>query len=128
MGEGHTYGFGALNVERSEDPLEARLERFRRRFAEYAWPVLAYLGALENDQQLHFGPIEWVEVDGWHRGRVVLIGDAAHAGPPHIGEGGCMAMEDSFVLAEELRTAKTVEIALDSYARSRMPRVDWVQA
>jgi hypothetical protein len=31
----------------------------------------------------------------WYRGRVVLIGDAAHAGPPHMGEGGCMAMEDS---------------------------------
>jgi 2-polyprenyl-6-methoxyphenol hydroxylase-like FAD-dependent oxidoreductase len=58
MGEGHTYGFGALNVERSEDPLEGRLERFRRRFAEFASPVPAYLGALENDQQLHFGPIE----------------------------------------------------------------------
>jgi FAD-dependent urate hydroxylase len=44
IGEGHTYGFGALNVEWSEDPLEGRLERFRRRFAEFATPVSAYLG------------------------------------------------------------------------------------
>ncbi|PYO58099.1 MAG: hypothetical protein DMD83_05850 [Candidatus Rokuibacteriota bacterium] len=49
------------------------------------------------DEQLHFGAIEWVDVDEWHRGRVVLIGDAAHAGPPHMGEGGCMAMEDALV-------------------------------
>ena len=128
MGEGHTYGFGALNVECSEDPLEGRLERFRRRFAEFATPVSIYLSAIENDQQLHFGPIEWVEVDPWHRGRVVLIGDAAHAGPPHMGEGGCMAMEDSLVLAEELRNAKGVETALESYVRRRRPRADWVQA
>ena len=66
MGEGHTYGFGSLNVERSEDPLEGRLERFRQRFAAFASPVPAYLGALEDDQQLHFVPIEWVEVDAWH--------------------------------------------------------------
>ena len=128
IGEGHTYGFGALNVEWSEDPLEGRLERFRRRFAEFATPVSAYLGTIENDQQLHFGPIEWVEVDAWHRGRTVLIGDAAHAGPPHMGEGGCIAMEDSLVLAEELRNAKSVESALESYVRRRRPRADWVQA
>jgi 2-polyprenyl-6-methoxyphenol hydroxylase-like FAD-dependent oxidoreductase len=128
IGEGHTYGFGALNAESSEDPLEGRLERFRRRFAEFATPVSAYLGTIENDQQLHFGPIEWVEVDAWHRGRTVLIGDAAHAGPPHMGEGGCIAMEDSLVLAEELRNAKGVESALESYVRRRRPRADWVQA
>ena len=52
MGEGHTYGFGSLNVERSEDPLEGRLERFRQRFAAFASPVPAYLGALEDDQQV----------------------------------------------------------------------------
>src|SRR4029450_10762764 len=31
----------------------------------------------------------------WHRGRVVLIGDAAHATSPHVGQGGAMAMEDA---------------------------------
>jgi hypothetical protein len=51
-----------------------------------------------------------------------------HAGPPHMGEGGCMAMEDSLVLAEELSNAMTVESALESYARRRRPRANWVQA
>ena len=38
-----------------------------------------------------------------------------------------MAMEDSLVLAEELRNAKSVESALESYVRRRRPRADWVQ-
>ena len=127
MGEGYTYGFGAVDEMRFEDPLVGRLERFRRRFAGFGGPVPAYLAALQCDEQLIFGAIEWVEVDEWYCGRVVLIGDAAHAGPPHMGEGGCMAMEDALVLADCLRTADSVETALEAYVRRRRPRVDWVQ-
>ena len=127
MGEGHTYGFGAVGGARFKDPIVGRLERFRRRFAEFGAPVPAYLAALQSDEQLHFGAIEWVEVDEWHRGRVVLLGDAAHAGPPHMGEGGCMAMEDALVLADVLRKAESVESALDAYVRRRRPRAGWVQ-
>ena len=68
-----------------------------------------------------------METDRWHTGRVVLIGDAAHAGPPHMGQGGCMAMEDALVLSECLRAADTVEGALDTYVARRRPRTDWVQ-
>ena len=127
MGEGYTYGFGAVDGVRFEDPLVGRLERFRRRFAGFGEPVPAYLAALQCDEQLIVGPIEWVELDEWYCGRVVLIGDAAHAGPPHMGEGGCMAMEDALVLADCLRTADSVECALEAYVRRRRPRVDWVQ-
>jgi FAD-dependent urate hydroxylase len=127
MGEGHTYGFGAVGGTRFNDPLVRRLERFRRRFAEFGAPVPAYLAALQCDEQLHVGPIEWVELDEWYRGRVVLLGDAAHAGPPHMGEGGCMAMEDALVLADVLRKADNVESALEAYVRRRRPRVDWVE-
>ena len=121
MGEGYTYGFGAVDGRRFEDPLAGRLERFRRRFAGFGEPAPAYLAALQCDEQLIVGPIEWVELDEWYRGRVVLIGDAAHAGPPH------MALEDALVLADCLGRADTVECALEAYVRRRRPRADWVQ-
>ena len=127
MGEAYTYGFGAVDSKPFEDPLAGRLERFRRRFAGFGPPVPEYLAALQRDQQLHVGPIEWVDLDEWHRARVVLIGDAAHAGPPHMGEGGCMAMEDALVLAAVLRTADTLQSALEAHVRRRRPRADWVQ-
>ena len=127
MGDGHTYGFGIVDGERFEDSPAGRLDRFRRRFAGFGAPAPAYLAALHSDHQLHFGPIEYVELDEWYRGRVVLIGDAAHAGPPHMAEGGCMAMEDALVLAEVLRTANGVESALEAYVLRRRPRADWVQ-
>jgi FAD-dependent urate hydroxylase len=128
MGGGATYGFGTVDAQRFADPLEGRLGRFRDRFAAFGGPVPAYLAALQDDEQLHVGPIEWVELEAWYQGRVVLIGDAAHAGPPHMGEGGCMAMEDALVLAEVLRTAESVEDALGTYVQRRRPRAEWVQA
>jgi FAD-dependent urate hydroxylase len=128
VGNGRTYGFGGLDApEAFDDPLEGRLARFRDGFGSLGGPVPEYLGALECDQQLRYDAIEWVDLDCWHTGRVLLIGDAAHAGPPHMGQGGCMAMEDALVLSECLRTADTVTNALNQYVTRRRPRTDWVQ-
>ena len=126
MGDGRTYGAGQVSGPRFHDPLAGRLERMRQRFAAFGGPVPAYLAALTRDEQLHCGPIEWVDVAQWHSGRVVLIGDAAHAAPPTMAQGGSMAMEDALVLAEVLCTAESMERALDTYVARRRPRVDWV--
>jgi FAD-dependent urate hydroxylase len=128
MGGGRTYGFAGLNApDWFEDPLEGRLERVRQRFAQWGGPVPDYLTALQSDEQLRYDAIEWVDMDRWHTGRVLLIGDAAHAGPPHMGQGGGMAMEDAVVLSECLHTADSVEDALHAYVTRRRPRTDWVQ-
>jgi FAD-dependent urate hydroxylase len=127
MGDGHTSGFGLVGEPRFRDPLQGRLDRVRKRFANFGGPVPEYLASLSCDEQLHCSPIEWVELDRWHSGCVVLIGDAAHAGPPMMAQGGCMAMEDAYVLAGVLRAADSVESGLDTYVARRRPRADWVQ-
>ena len=63
----------------------------------------------------------------WIQGRAVLIGDAAHAMTPNIGQGAGMAMEDAAVLAEELASARgDLPQALENYAARRGPRVDMI--
>jgi 2-polyprenyl-6-methoxyphenol hydroxylase-like FAD-dependent oxidoreductase len=128
VGEGRSYGFGYIMQPRSRDPLEGRLERLRNRFATFGGPVQEYLASLERDEQIHCSAMEWVDVDEWHTGRVVLVGDAAHASSPLMGQGGCMAMEDACVLAEVLRSAATAESALSDYVSRRKPRTKWVQS
>ncbi len=60
----------------------------------------------------------------WHRGRVVLIGDAVHTCPPTLAQGAALALEDSAVLAEMLTSANAVDDALLSrFADRRHPRV-----
>ena len=127
MGAGHTYSF-AISIEpQFHDPVAGRLERLRTRFAGFGPRVQEYLAALERDDQIICSAMEWVPVDRVYSGKVVLVGDAAHASSPMLGQGGCMAMEDAFVLAEELHSRATIEAALAGFAKRRKPRVEWVQ-
>ena len=127
MGGNRTYAFGYVYQPRLRDPLGGRLGRLRERFAGFAPIVQDYLASLDRDEQIHCAAMEWVDADEWCTGRVVLIGDAAHASSPVMGQGGCMAIEDAWVLAEELRSATTLESALGSYVSRRKARVKWVQ-
>ncbi len=127
VGDDCTYGFGHVTQERRYDPVEGRLGRLREHFAGFGPAVQDYLAALDDDAQIHCSAIEWVDQERWHTRRVVLIGDAAHASSPLMGQGGSLAMEDASVLAEVLRTEPTLNHALAAYTRRRAPRVRWVQ-
>jgi len=63
-------------------------------------------------------------VDGpWNRGRVVLIGDAAHSCPPTIAQGGAQATEDALVLCDILSRAETVDDAVwEEFTARRLER------
>ena len=65
-------------------------------------------------------------VPSWHRGRMIIIGDAAHATAPSIGQGAAMAVEDAVVLAQSLRDAGTIESAFAAYEQRRRARVERV--
>lgn len=60
----------------------------------------------------------------WHRGTVCLIGDAAHATSPHVGQGASLAMEDAIVLAKCLRDVKGVPNAFETFESLRRDRVE----
>lgn len=60
---------------------------------------------------------------GWHRGRAVLVGDAAHAMSPQLGQGVNMALMDADALARALRTHADVDDALAAYQRERRAHV-----
>jgi 2-polyprenyl-6-methoxyphenol hydroxylase-like FAD-dependent oxidoreductase len=79
--------------------MAGRLDCLRRRFTGFDGIVEEYLAALESDEQIHCGPVDWIALEK-DSSRVVLIGDAAHASSPMMVQGGCMAMEDAWVLAE----------------------------
>lgn len=83
--------------------------------------------ALPDDAIVNYQWIETVCVeDPWHRGRAIVIGDAAHACPPLIAQGAAMCTEDAVVLADELTKTDDLEAALASFMARRFPRVKMV--
>jgi 2-polyprenyl-6-methoxyphenol hydroxylase-like FAD-dependent oxidoreductase len=62
----------------------------------------------------------------WYRGRVLLIGDAAHATTPHLGQGSAQAVEDAVVLGELLARTAPVEALLEEFMRRRYERCRFI--
>ncbi|MFI7605355.1 FAD-dependent monooxygenase [Micromonospora sp. NPDC049366] len=97
--------------------------------AGYPERVGTLLDALDADGAApHAGWNQEVDLRSWSRGRVLLIGDAAHATSPNMAQGAAMALEDAVVLAESLTAAGSVGEALRAYETRRRPRTDWVLA
>ncbi|SPO54614.1 Monooxygenase FAD-binding protein [Pseudomonas sp. JV551A1] len=106
-----------------DDQLDTLL---RERLAEYSAPLVrAALDQVTGPERVLFRPFDVRLMPGpwWHRGRVVLLGDAAHAPTPQLTSGGGLAIEDAVVLAECLSAPGTAMDALEAYSRRRIPRV-----
>lgn len=70
-----------------------------------------------DDHRLLYRPLAGHMIDGpWHRGRIVLLGDAVHATTPHLASGAGIAVEGAIVLAAELARRRSLEGALIGYA------------
>jgi 2-polyprenyl-6-methoxyphenol hydroxylase-like FAD-dependent oxidoreductase len=76
-----------------------------------------------NAHTINYRPLEAILMPKpWYRGRVVLIGDAAHATTPHLASGAGMAIEDAIVLADELSLTDSVDAALARFMERRFDR------
>ncbi len=103
---------------------DGELALLRRLFGDWHHPVPDILAAadpkavLRNDIHTAAAPLPV-----YHRGRVALLGDADWPMTPHLGHGGCQAVEDAVVLAHLLAGADGDPArALPAYTRRRLPR------
>ncbi|WOX20042.1 FAD-dependent monooxygenase [Streptomyces solicathayae] len=95
----------------------------RRRFQAWHDPIPALLEATLPAAVLHHDVNELrTPLPSYVVGRIALLGDAAHAMTPNLGQGACQALEDAVTLAAALRAESTVESALARYDAERRPR------
>lgn len=104
----------------AEDEL---VEHVRLLMAPFGGAVPAVRESITDPAQVNYRPLEWLLLPKpWYNGRVVLIGDAAHATTPHMASGAGIAAEDGLVLAEELRRHEDVTEALNAFMERRFER------
>lgn len=82
-----------------------------------AWPVMARL----KREDLSFARYRHATPTAYARGRVALVGDAAHAMSPQLGLGSTLALEDALTLARSLTVEPNISAALADYSMQRMP-------
>jgi len=100
------------------------VEGLKALLAPYPAPLVQQARALVGpDSQIIFRPLEGMLVPlPWHKGRIVLIGDAVHATTPHLASGAGIGIEDAIVLAEECDAAADVGTALAAFENRRWER------
>lgn len=95
----------------------------RERLEAFGGPIAALRELIVDDDAVVARPLAGILVPApWHRGRVVLLGDAAHGTTPHCGQGAAQAIEDSIVLSDELARHEEVDAALQRYVERRFDR------
>ena len=102
---------------------------FKARLSPYGGYVADVAASLNADSDIVYSPIEPMMLPWpWHRGRVVLGGDAAHTFPPHLTQGAAMAAEDGYILALEVLSAAEapIEGRLMRYSQTRYARCAFV--
>ena len=92
--------------------------------APYTAPLIRGIrAALASKPHVYARPFDYMLVPPpWHRGRIAIIGDAAHATTPQLASGGSIAIEDGVVLAEELARAASVAAGLEAFMTRRYAR------
>jgi 2-polyprenyl-6-methoxyphenol hydroxylase-like FAD-dependent oxidoreductase len=119
--DGRTYWYAAANADEAQrNPDE--LEELRRRFGTWHEPIPAVLAHTQPQAVLRHDIYRLPKLDCYHRGSVVLLGDAAHAMTPNLGQGGGQALEDAIVLAAAVSRTRDVATALANYDHERRAR------
>lgn len=94
-----------------------------QRLQPYGGLVAEIRESLNEASRVLYRPLEKLLLSSpWYRGRVLLIGDAAHSTTPHLAHGAGLAVEDALVLADELSQARTVDDALARFMERRYER------
>lgn len=109
------------------DPTERRHPHVAAKFSRFEGPARPLLDRLAQDDGVALLRHDIAELDGqvWRKGRVALLGDAAHATTPNLGQGAGMAIEDALALGLclEGKSAADVPTALAAWEAQRAPRV-----
>jgi 2-polyprenyl-6-methoxyphenol hydroxylase-like FAD-dependent oxidoreductase len=125
---GRFYWFAVANApagEREPDGPQ-RKQGLLARFAGWGSRVPTLIASTPEDAILRTDISDRPPLARWGEGAVTLLGDAAHAMTPNLGQGACQALEDACVLGRELSRASSLEAGLRAYETARIPRANAV--
>lgn len=123
MGADRTYWFATERAPAGRVSADGELDYLRAKLADWPEPIPSVLTATAPGDVLRNDLYDRTPARCWARGAMVLVGDAAHPMRPHLGQGGCQALEDAAILAAFVDRAVDLPSAFASFAAFRRQRV-----
>jgi 2-polyprenyl-6-methoxyphenol hydroxylase-like FAD-dependent oxidoreductase len=128
LGGNLVYFWAAAHVAAAADAVSRHdLEGFCQEWRQVLPAAADLLERVPSFDDLLVNTVSRVDCRRWFSGRLVLLGDAAHAMPPNLGQGANSALVDGVILADELLRAPSVQHALPRYDKRRRPPARRVQ-
>ncbi|MEO8621680.1 MAG: NAD(P)/FAD-dependent oxidoreductase [bacterium] len=122
--DGGTYFYASCGTPAARAALDAHdLSAFQSLWADAYLLASRVLSGLRSFDDLLVNEVRTVKCDRWHDGHLVLLGDAAHAMAPNLGQGANSALVDAAVLLDELRRGATLDEGLHAYETRRRAAV-----
>jgi 2-polyprenyl-6-methoxyphenol hydroxylase-like FAD-dependent oxidoreductase len=121
------YWFACINTTANNEVMKQyTVKDLLHHFQHYHHPIPAILNET-NNEDLIWGDINDIKpLPQFAFGNILLIGDAAHATTPNLGQGACQAIEDAVILANEIRDNLSIEKAFKQFEQRRLPRTAWI--
>lgn len=122
-----TYWYALLNGPVQDKRFaEYRAKDLFAVFGGYHDPVSQMLQETRDEAIIHHDIIDFSPIRKFVSGRTLLIGDAAHAVTPNLGQGACQGIEDALFLAQSVNRGPTVESAFRDFERVRSGRTSMI--
>jgi salicylate hydroxylase len=107
--------------------IPATVQEFGDLFDDFPEPVRELIAAIGEPDLFKWGLRDREPLPAWTRGRVTMLGDAAHPMTPYLGQGACMAIEDGLILGRALAASQDLAEAFSRYEAARRDRANGVQ-
>jgi 2-polyprenyl-6-methoxyphenol hydroxylase-like FAD-dependent oxidoreductase len=121
--DNRVYWFACINASQ-KDPImrEFKTDDLKSWFRNFHHPIPQLLEFTRNDQLIWSDIIDLKPLKQFAFDKVVLMGDAAHATTPNMGQGACMAIEDAAILANIIEANDNIEMAFKNFEQKRIAR------
>jgi 2-polyprenyl-6-methoxyphenol hydroxylase-like FAD-dependent oxidoreductase len=123
LGTDHTYWFATERSPEGSRSPGGEHAYLTAKLAGWADPIPRLLAATTPADLVRNDLYDRAQPAHWSRGRVVIVGDAAHPMRPHLGQGGCQGLEDAAILARFVTLNPDLPTAFDRFGRYRRRRV-----
>ncbi|MBK8392003.1 MAG: FAD-dependent monooxygenase [Saprospiraceae bacterium] len=125
-GKGKRFGFVKISAKKvywyalaNSKNLEPSTVNLIEFFSEFHSDILNIISATKKEQIVVSDIIDLKPIDKWQDENVCLIGDAAHATTPNLGQGACQAIEDAYVLGKLLDSGLEIQNTFAEYENLR---------